>query len=179
MSILNGGGRDRQPALAAKTQAFYDCWVEEEWEQDLRNIPACRGEFLKLEAQFTVASTTPAPAPAATAARVVNSFQVFFDFDRSNIAETAAQIIDRAAASAKQGKLTRIDLTGHTDSSGPNAYNQALSERRAAAVKQQLIKDGVPANEITTVGVGKGGQLVPTADGVREPQNRRTEIMLH
>ena len=113
-----------------------------------------------------------------TTQKLANTFQVFFDFDRSNVSESAAEIIRKAAISAKQGNLTHIDLTGHTDAAGPDSYNQSLSERRAAAVKQQLIKDGIPADEIATSGVGKAGQIVPTADGVREPQNRRTEILL-
>ncbi|WP_158240713.1 OmpA family protein [Telmatospirillum siberiense] len=179
MAFLDGGGRERSPAIAASAQTFFDCWLEEDWEPD--DDTQCRAEFMRLETQFTVASTAATTTTTSTtaAARVVNTFQVFFDFDRSNIAETAARIIDQAAASAKQGKPTRIELTGHTDAAGPDAYNQSLSERRADAVKQQLVRDGVPANEITTVGVGKAKQLVPTADGVREPQNRRTEIIFH
>ena len=174
MTALDGGGRDRQPVVAAHAQGAFDCWLEEAWEPD--DIMQCRREFYQAMLQFTaVAAAAPPPAPAA---RIQNSYQVFFDFDRSNISETAAAIVRQAAANAKQGKLTRINLTGHTDAAGPDAYNQALSERRAAAVKQQLVKDGVPAGEITSVGVGKAGQLVPTADGVREPQNRRTEILL-
>ena len=69
-------------------------------------------------------------------------------------------------------------MTGHTDTVGSAAYNQALSERRAASVQRVLVADGVPGGEITTIGVGKTGLLVPTADGVREPQNRRAEIVL-
>jgi len=176
MAFLDSGGRDRLPVVAARAQGFFDCWLEEAWEPDV--VTVCREGFLRTETQFTVA-TAAGTTTTSTAARISNTYQVFFDFDRSNIAETAAQIIEKAAASAKQGKMTRIDLTGHTDSSGTDAYNQALSERRALAVKKQLIEDGVPANEIVTLGVGKSGQLVPTSDGVREPQNRRTEIVLH
>ncbi|MEI9982133.1 MAG: OmpA family protein [Aliidongia sp.] len=55
---------------------------------------------------------------------------------------------------------------------------RGLSERRAAAVKKQLIADGIADGEISTRGVGKTGLLVPTADGVREAQNRRAEIVL-
>ena len=181
VAFLDGGGRDLQPVVAAHAQGLYDCWLEEEWEGDT-NID-CRAEFLKIEKQFKVVQTVQT-APAATAGAVgavgarMNTFQVFFDFDRSNIDESAANILQHAAASAKQGNVTVIDLTGHTDAAGPDAYNQALSERRANAVKAELVKDGVPAVEIKTFGVGKAGQLVPTADGVREPQNRRTEIIL-
>ena len=78
----------------------------------------------------------------------------------------------------KQGNVAHITVTGHTDTVGSAKYNQALSERRAASVKRQLIADGIGSSDITTIGVGKSGLLVPTADGVREPQNRRAVIEL-
>ncbi len=74
--------------------------------------------------------------------------------------------------------MVQLTVTGHTDTVGSAKYNQALSERRAASVKSALVADGVSGGEITTLGVGKTGLLVPTADGVREPQNRRAEIVL-
>ncbi len=72
----------------------------------------------------------------------------------------------------------QITVTGHTDTVGSAKYNQALSERRAAAVKAGLVADGRRGRRDHTIGVGKTGLLVPTADGVREPQNRRAEIVL-
>ncbi|HLY54304.1 MAG TPA: OmpA family protein, partial [Stellaceae bacterium] len=121
------------------------------------------------------APPAPPPAPAVEAKR---SFQVFFDFDKSNITQAAASVIQAAADAVKAGNVVQITVTGHTDTVGTAAYNQGLSERRAASVKTQLVTDGVAAGEITTIGVGKNGLLVPTADGVREPQNRRAEIVL-
>ena len=117
----------------------------------------------------------PPPAPHVEAAR---SFQVFFDFDKSNITSAAAKVIQAASDAVKAGHVVQITVTGHTDTVGSAAYNQGLSERRATAVKDQLVADGVSSGEITTIGVGKTGLLVPTADGVREPQNRRAEIVL-
>ena len=81
-------------------------------------------------------------------------------------------IRDRAKGNA------RITATGHTDTSGPEAYNMALSLRRANAVKDALVREGVPATAITVVGKGESQPLVQTADGVREPQNRRVEIVI-
>jgi outer membrane protein OmpA-like peptidoglycan-associated protein len=121
------------------------------------------------------APTVPPPAPVAEAKR---SFQVFFDFDKSTITEAAAKVIHAAADAVKAGNVVQIAVTGHTDTVGTASYNQGLSERRAGAVKQQLVTDGVATGDITTTGVGKTGLLVPTADGVREPQNRRAEIVL-
>jgi iron complex outermembrane receptor protein len=121
------------------------------------------------------APAAPPPAPAIEAKR---SFQVFFDFDKSNITDAAAKVIQAAADAVKAGHVVQLTVTGHTDTVGSSAYNQGLSERRAASVKTQLVTDGVAGGEITTIGVGKTGLLVPTADGVREPQNRRAEIVL-
>jgi iron complex outermembrane receptor protein len=123
----------------------------------------------------TPAPAAPPPAPMTEAAR---SFQVFFDFDKSDITAAAAKVIQAAADAVKAGHVVQITVTGHTDTVGSASYNQGLSERRAAAVKTGLVADGVSGGEITTIGVGKTGLLVPTADGVREPQNRRAEIVL-
>jgi outer membrane protein OmpA-like peptidoglycan-associated protein len=120
--------------------------------------------------------TPAAPAPVAGPERQ-RSYQVFFDFNKSDITKAAAKVIKAAADSAKSGQVAKITVTGHTDTVGSAAYNQALSERRAAAVKKELIADGLASGEIATLGVGKTGLLVPTADGVREAQNRRAEIL--
>ncbi len=175
LRFLDRGGRDRQPDVAAHAQGVYDCWVEEEWEWVKPADIACRTDFLQTEQRF-------APVVAAAPSPVVQPMryhaQVFFDWDRSNIKPGAAEVIGHVADDVRQRHPTRIDLIGHTDSSGPDEYNLKLSVRRADAVKGALVGDGVPSDKITTKGVGKAGQLVPTADGVREPQNRRTEIIL-
>ena len=72
----------------------------------------------------------------------------------------------------------RIEVTGHTDTSGSPQYNQGLSVRRANAVAAGLVRLGVPRNEITARGVGESQLLVSTPDNTREPQNRRVEIVL-
>jgi outer membrane protein OmpA-like peptidoglycan-associated protein len=114
------------------------------------------------------------PPPAPTTAQYI----VFFDFDRATLTAQALTTIKQAAAAAKAGNKTRIGVTGHTDRAGSDAYNMALSLRRANAVKDQLVREGIPAAGITVVGRGESQPLVPTADGVREPQNRRVEIVL-
>jgi outer membrane protein OmpA-like peptidoglycan-associated protein len=142
--------------------------------------------ILTVAAAVVLCSCTTSTASDDHAIRTMNShgspkldtFEVFFDFDRANIGDAAAKTLQLAADSAKRGNVTGITLTVHI-AAGPDIDNQSLSKRRADVVKAELVKDGVPEAEITTVGVGKAGQLVPTADGVREPQNRRTEIVLH
>lgn len=121
---------------------------------------------------------SPLPPPPMKQAEAQRSYQVFFDFDQSLITKAAAETIAKAAAAAKSGESANITVVGHTDTVGSVKYNQALSERRASAVKEQLVADGVPTGEIATSGVGKSELLVATKDGVREPQNRRAEITI-
>jgi OmpA-OmpF porin, OOP family len=121
---------------------------------------------------------TPPPAPVAQKPEPQRAFQVFFDFNKSDITSAARQVIQAAASNAKSGNYVHLVVTGHTDTVGSAKYNQGLSERRANAVKQELIADGVQDSEIATKGVGKTDLLVPTGDGVREAQNRRATIEL-
>jgi OmpA-OmpF porin, OOP family len=131
--------------------------------------------MLSLQVKF---GAPPAPPPAPPPAVQAASFMVFFDWDRSNLSAQALNTIKQAAAAYKTKGSARITATGHTDTSGPENYNMALSLRRANAVKDALVREGVPATAISVVGMGEKGLLVPTADGVREPQNRRVEIVI-
>jgi len=121
----------------------------------------------------TIAASQPVVAP------VPQSYMVFFDFDKSTLTPEAQRIIASAAQEFKRGGYVKIVVTGHTDSVGTVSYNQKLSERRAAAVRAEFAKLGVSTTEIAAQGVGKSGQLVPTADQVREAQNRRAEIVFN
>jgi len=114
---------------------------------------------------------TPAPAPART-------YLVFFDWDKSDLTDRARQIIADAAQASTHVNTTQIEVDGHADLSGTPQYNQRLSMRRAQAVGGELVKDGVPQNLIFIQAFGDTRPLVPTARGVREPQNRRVEIIL-
>jgi outer membrane protein OmpA-like peptidoglycan-associated protein len=108
----------------------------------------------------------------------VRTFIVFFDFDRSNFTAEALQVVQQAVQTAKGGSMVRVTVTGHTDTVGTMAYNQRLSERRAQSVKDEMVKEGLGAGDITTVGRNFSDPLVPTGPGVREPQNRRAVIDL-
>jgi outer membrane protein OmpA-like peptidoglycan-associated protein len=130
------------------------------------------------QAPMVAAAAAPvaAPAPAVQPAR---SYLVFFDWDKSNLTDRARQIIKEAADNSTHVQYTRIEVNGYTDTSGTPQYNMGLSIRRASAVKAELIKDGVPVGAISTQGFGETHLLVPTGAGVREPQNRRVEIIIH
>jgi outer membrane receptor protein involved in Fe transport len=120
-------------------------------------------------------AVAPPPAPAIPVAR---TYLVFFDWDRSDLSARAKEIVSAAAQASTHVQTTRIEVDGYTDLSGTAGYNQKLSVRRAQTVENELIRDGVPATEIAIHGYGESNPLVPTAKGVREPQNRRVEIIL-
>ncbi len=123
------------------------------------------------------APPAPPPLPLCPPAAVTpGPFLVFFDWDRSVITPEAAAILDRAADQYAATGQTSVTLAGHADKSGKPDYNQALSQRRADAVKDYMTKKGVAPGVITTEAFGETRPLVDTADGVREPQNRRVEI---
>jgi outer membrane protein OmpA-like peptidoglycan-associated protein len=120
-------------------------------------------------------ATAPAMAPAPIAAA---TYLVFFDWDKSSLTPRADAIIAQAAAGSQSKPVTTITVSGYTDTSGTPDYNQGLSERRADAVAAQLVSDGVSRSEIEIHAFGETHLLVPTGPGVREPQNRRVEIVL-
>jgi outer membrane protein OmpA-like peptidoglycan-associated protein len=124
----------------------------------------------------TPVAAPPAPPPAAVAPQK-QVFIVFFEFDKSALTPDGRRVVDSAAAAFKAGK-PNVAIAGYTDLAGSQQYNLALSKRRADAVKTALVQDGVPASAIDESWFGKQNPRVPTADGVREPQNRRVEITM-
>jgi OOP family OmpA-OmpF porin len=142
-----------------------------------------RWEFGAPARPTPAAAVTPPPPPAPAAPvqaprQIQRSYLVFFDFDKSDVTPEAQRVIQQAATNAKEGNVSRIQATGHADRAGPDRYNMALSIRRANAVKASLVRQGIPENQIVVIGKGETEPLVPTPDGVREPQNRRVEILL-
>jgi len=126
------------------------------------------------------AAPMPAPPPPPPAATVPPGqfFIVFFDFDKSVITDAGRQVLDAAADAYMKNHPVRIELTGYTDTVGTQQYNLGLSKRRAQAVADYLAKKGVPRKVMDVAWKGKEDLRVPTPDGVREPQNRRVEIVI-
>lgn len=124
-----------------------------------------------------VAEPEPAPAPPPEP-EISRNFLVFFDWNRADITGLAENIIQSAVAETRRVDKVRLRLTGHADRSGASRYNQRLSMRRANAVSQRLQQLGIGASDIVVLAKGESEPLVTTDDGVREPQNRRVEIIL-
>ena len=126
----------------------------------------------------TAPPVIPAPTPPPPVATPARTYLVFFDWDRSDLTDRARQIVGEAAQASTRVQYTRIEVQGNADRSGTPAYNQGLSLRRAQTVAAELVRDGVPRTAIDIQAFGDTRPLVPTAAGVREPQNRRVAIIL-
>ena len=123
------------------------------------------------------AASVPATVqPVAAETCVAGPFMVFFDWDKDEITPQAAAILDNVAEAYQTCGQAQVMISGHTDRSQSDQYNVGLSERRNASVRSYLTGRGIPDGNITSQGFGESQPRVPTADGVRELQNRRVEI---
>jgi OmpA-OmpF porin, OOP family len=134
-------------------------------------------------APTTPAPTTPAkpaeaakPAPKPVTQAMVIQADALFDFDKSVLRPDGRKSIDDAVAKMKGVDIEMVIATGHTDSVGTDAYNQRLSERRAAAVKEYLVSKGIPASKITTIGKGESQPVATNKTAEGRQKNRRVDI---
>jgi len=119
--------------------------------------------------ETTTVAVAPAPAPV-----VATDYTVFFAFDRADLSELGAQTVSEASGAAQAA--TSVSVVGHTDTVGSVAYNQSLSEARAATVVGAMVGNGVNPAIITASGRSELDLAVATADNTREARNRRVEI---
>jgi len=121
-----------------------------------------------------------ATAPAATSVETPEfprAYRLLFDWDKNVLNPLALDTIAAIAMNAKEGEVIRIRATGHADRSGTEAYNENLSRERAEAVQKALLSLGIPMDRIVIDWRGENDPVIDTADGVRELQNRRVEII--
>jgi OOP family OmpA-OmpF porin len=187
LDALNGGGREKAPSDAARAQAMYDCWIQEEETRNEGHQPDdiafCRNGFFDALAKVQeaimeeepMAAPEPAPVPPEPPAR---DYLVFFDFDKTDVRADSAAILNRVVEAMAELDSNSVTLTGHADRAGDADYNQGLSERRAASVRDDLAGEGITTG-ISTSGKGETDPRVPTPDGVSEQENRRVEIRIN
>ena len=105
-------------------------------------------------------------------------YLIYFDTGEATLGFEAVRTVALAAQAYRETGAAAIEVIGHTDTVGSAESNRQLSQQRAQVVADELIRQGVPAADISTVGRGEEDLLVPTADGVAEPRNRRVEIIV-
>ena len=174
MEALAGGAKTAKPDAAARAQASFDCWMQEQEENfQPADIKWCKDRFNAAMAQLGTPAPAAAPKPSVTFA----NFTVYFDFDKSALtAETQSTLID-AANAADDMAATKIEVSGYADRSGSEAYNMKLSQRRAEAVAKELTTlIGAKAPAMKRLAFGESQNKVVTPDGVKEAKNRRVKI---
>jgi len=116
------------------------------------------------------------PAPVSVKASITIQAEALFDFDKSVLKPAGKKSIDDAIAKMKQIDVEIIIATGHTDYIGTDAYNQKLSERRANAVKNYMVSQGIEAAKISTLGKGETQPVATNKTAEGRAKNRRVDI---
>ena len=185
MDALDDGARSDRPEAAARAQTGYDCWVEEAEEGPPNDGPVaahqsaemaeCRdGYMAAMEEVLYVEPVYAEPAPEEPRP---TEFVVYFGWDGSDLSPRAQGFLDDVADEAALQEPSSISIAGHADASGPTDYNDSLSEDRAKAVADYLAARGVSPDAMDVAWFGENDLAVATDDGVREPNNRRVEIV--
>ncbi len=185
------GAREVAPALSARAQAKFDCWIEfqeENWETDNSE---CKTAFLDAMNQLeSMVQRAPAPEPEVFMPPVEPIamepeepmapedavYLVFFDWDSIVLGSSAMNVLDAVAEEVRKNPPSQISVVGHADTSGPTQYNDRLAFKRATVVREALVSRGVAEGIISIDGRGEHELLVPTPDDIREPANRRANI---
>lgn len=180
---LDAGTRVTAPADSASAQAGYECWTQE-LEEDIQpdDIKSCRDKF---DAAMNVIERAPASkagkATAITSPSIVvgkNRYVIYFSFNSSQVMGDGRAVLKKIADEVIKNNITEINVAGFTDTSGKDVYNLGLSKSRANTVFNALKKSGLEKQTINTKAYGETNLAVQTADGVREPRNRRVEITI-
>ena len=180
MALVNklwNGGSDLTPGPAARAQAMFDCWIQEQEEGDkVEHIRACRQAFQaalfdtkvrkKKMAKKKMAPPAPMPAP----------FVVYFGSDSADITGGEMTKIKQAYADYRLRKPGKIIVAGHADSAGSKKYNMRLSRYRAAEVSNRLMELGVPRKILKWSRYGEIAPVLDRGDNKHEGKNRRVTI---
>jgi OmpA-OmpF porin, OOP family len=190
LELLDTKQGDERPRAFADAQFYYDCWFDQT-SNGGRDAEFCKDKFnesyeelTKVAAEEAAPTETAdaAPEAAATEAEVkptAINYLVYFALNRAELNDAAKRTVAAILKDLEGKEEIEIVVNGHTDTSGDDKYNMALSHRRAGVVKKALIALGVDAKRIKTFGFGETDPVVKTEDGVVEEKNRRAEIVVN
>lgn len=181
--------RELSPLEAAKAQAMFDCWIEQEEENRPGTyLGTCKEGYREAMDRLDsllfqpLVPSEPSPLtgvpidPAKPMAPENAMFLVFFDWDSATLDSSGEKVVAAIAKEILENPPEKITVTGHADTSGPHEYNERLGLRRAKAVRARLLSLGVKKPPMAVKSRGETDLLVPTPDDVREPANRRANI---
>lgn len=160
-----------------------ECWRDASWTP-ATTAPGCDGALVVAQAPAPEvapkaaepAPVAPVPVPVAAASKVTYAADAFFDFDKSVLKPEGKAKLDDLVSKVKDLNLEVIIAVGHTDSTGPDAYNQKLSVARSEAVKAYLVSKGIEKTRVYTEGKGEAQPVADNKTKAGRAQNRRVEI---
>jgi outer membrane protein OmpA-like peptidoglycan-associated protein len=129
--------------------------------------------------QYPVAVKPVEPAPQTEVITLSDAGNVLFDFDKSDLTPAAKAQLDTLMDKLRNADVVSIKVIGHTDSKGSDAYNQALSERRASSVAAYLLSQGLAPNKLTSEGRGESEPVADNATDEGRAENRRVELHIN
>jgi OOP family OmpA-OmpF porin len=158
------------------------CWRNASWTPATA-AEGCDGAIVPAAAPAPAPAAAPAPAPAAAApapapaaAKITFASDALFDFDRAVLKPEGRAGLDSLVEKMQGINLEVVVAVGHSDSTGPAAYNQALSLRRAEAVKAYLVSKGVEPNRVFVEGKGETQPVADNSTREGRAKNRRVEV---
>lgn len=203
MAAFEKGGRDKAPHPAARAQTTFDCWLEQASE-DLQpeHIEACKQAYLVAVAEVEQALIPPpevidpdtdgdgvpdsrddcpgtpqgTPVDSKGCPEIPSLEGVHFEHDKAVLTASARSILDDVAALIAANPHVRVEIVGHTDSTGSDSYNQSLSERRANAARAYLESTGVSASRLSATGRGENSPVADNSTSEGRAANRRVDL---
>jgi len=161
------------------TDSSGNCVRTSSWSKETA-VKACDPELFPEPVAEVVAPPPVAPAPPPVAYETVTlSAGALFDFDSASLkAEGKQQLDDVASKITSNGKVESVSIVGHTDSTGPESYNQQLSLRRATSVRDYLASHGVDSSMMSISGMGESSPVADNSTRAGRAQNRRVEVTI-
>lgn len=158
------------------TDGSGNCVRTSSWAED-KMIEGCG---LVVAAPEPAAEPAPVPVRKAISETVTLSASALFDFDKDEIKAAAKPRLDEVANRVRSlADVESVTIVGHTDSVGSDAYNEELSMRRANAVKNYLLEQGVDPRLLSTSGMGESQPVADNSTDAGRAQNRRVEVTIN
>lgn len=171
--------RATQPEFTASAVVAYDQWLElahDRW--NIAAIEEARDRFFSILTKLSEVYTGDIQRSVSTAPVESTSTILYFPLNSDTLGDSAQGALAELVRYIQSAGNVTVNINGHTDRSGTDAYNMALSERRARHVLAALKAAGVNEKLLSYFAFGESDPAVPTADGVKEPRNRRVEVYL-
>lgn len=185
-TLLKSDIKHKHPGQMAQAQVLYDCWIEQVAGDDQKqaDLNRCRLDFLMavsaLENQKFLQKVQPAAVPRAVKVLQKDAhYTVYFAFARADLDTKAVQVVESVMQSLDgRGDAYVLELSGHTDTAGPKAFNKKLSQARSNAVAKAFLQRGVKKDKIYQRFYGEESLAVKTPDSTPNAKNRRVVIDL-